>query len=154
MGYMESVSGLAPEAIRAGLSGRVYYDPALSALVTAEEYLSGNVRVKLDEARLYRGDEDMEANVKALESALPPDVPAEEISLELGATWVPAAVYEQFAYEVFQLPRSHRVEGSRDQISVAYSPEHIEQGQGVRRQGRPGVRHPRAQRPRPHGGVP
>ncbi|MFR8831997.1 MAG: DEAD/DEAH box helicase family protein, partial [Eggerthella lenta] len=118
-----SVSGLAPEAIRAGLSGRVYYDPALSALVTAEEYLSGNVRVKLDEARLYRGDEDMEANVKALESALPPDVPAEEISLELGATWVPAAVYEQFAYEVFQLPRSHRVEGSRDQISVAYSPE-------------------------------
>lgn len=123
MGYMESVSGLAPEAIRAGLSGRVYYDPALSALVTAEEYLSGNVRVKLDEARLYRGDEDMEANVKALESALPPDVPAEEISLELGATWVPAAVYEQFAYEVFQLPRSHRVEGSRDQISVAYSPE-------------------------------
>ena len=112
-----------PEAIRAGLSGRVYYDPALSALVTAEEYLSGNVRVKLDEARLYRGDEDMEANVKALESALPPDVPAEEISLELGATWVPAAVYEQFAYEVFQLPRSHRVEGSRDQISVAYSPE-------------------------------
>ena len=102
----------------------MYYDPALSALVTAEGVpFSGNVRVKLDERGSTRGDEDMEANVKALESALPPDVPAEEISLELGATWVPAAVYEQFAYEVFQLPRSHRVEGSRDQISVAYSPE-------------------------------
>lgn len=123
MGYMESVSGLAPEAIRAGLSGRVYYDPALSALVTAEEYLSGNVRVKLDEARLYRGDEDMEANVKALESALPPTSGRGDLPRAGGDVGYRPAVYEQFAYEVFQLPRSHRVEGSRDQISVAYSPE-------------------------------
>ena len=123
MGYMESVYGRAPEAILAELAGRVYYDPVQSALVTADEYLSGNVRVKLDEARAYRGDVDVTANIKALEEVLPADVPAEEIALELGATWVPAKVYEQFAYETFDLPLFHRVEGYREQISVTYSPE-------------------------------
>ena len=123
MAYMESVSGLAPDAILSGLAGRVYFDPALSSLVTADEYLSGNVRRKIAEARRYRGAEDMSANVRALEGVLPADIPAEEIVLELGATWVPPEVYERFAYEVFQLPAHHRVEGSREQISVTYSPE-------------------------------
>ena len=72
----------------------------------ADEYLSGNVREKLEWARrsaeLY--PEDYAANVQALEAVQPKDLTASEISVRLGATWLPEDVVSSFMYELFHTP--------------------------------------------------
>ena len=74
--------------------------------LTADEYLSGNVREKLQwakrSAELY--PDDYAPNVQALEAVQPADLTAAEISVRLGATWLPTDVAEQFIYEVFGTP--------------------------------------------------
>ena len=73
----------------------------------ADEYLSGNVREKLEWARrsaeLY--PEDYAENVRALEAVQPVDLTASEISVRLGATWLPPEIAEQFMFELFDTPR-------------------------------------------------
>ena len=70
-------------------------------LETAEQYLSGNVRAKLRDAEaLADGDADYKRNVEALRKVIPEDIPAEEIKVRLGATWVPDSVYSAFASEM------------------------------------------------------
>ena len=65
---------------------------------TAEQYLSGNVRAKLRDAQaLAEGDDTYLRNVKALEEVVPAYIPAEEIKVRVGATWVPDGVYSDFA---------------------------------------------------------
>jgi N12 class adenine-specific DNA methylase len=89
--------------------------------VTADEYLSGNVRTKLRLARTLaenRPDlaETLAPNISALEAALPPDLTAAEISVRLGATWLPENDVEQFMYELLQ-PSYY----ARERIKVHYS---------------------------------
>jgi len=90
--------------------------------VTADEYLSGNVRQKLREARVAaEADPTFEHNVRALEAAQPVDLDASEISVRLGATWVDKAYVQQFMYETFNTPiylQRH--------IQVEYSPHTAE----------------------------
>ena len=73
----------------------------------ADEYLSGNVREKLEWARrsaeLY--PEDYSENVRALEAVQPVDLTASEISVRLGATWLPPEIAEQFMFGLFDTPR-------------------------------------------------
>ena len=83
---------------RARLADRVFDLPDGSGLVTAEEYLSGNVRMKLRQAQAaltgtdqVPGDGRWQVNVDALTSVLPPDLGPAEIQAGLGAVWVPAA---------------------------------------------------------------
>lgn len=78
------------------LGTRIFYDPALEAHVTAEAYLSGNVREKLRLAREAAGNLDMEANIAALEEAQPADVSPGDIDPNLGAPWIPVAVIRDF----------------------------------------------------------
>lgn len=70
-------------------------------LEAAELYLAGNVRAKLRDAEaLAEGDSDYQRNVEALRQVIPADIPAEEIKVRLGATWVPDSVYSAFAGEM------------------------------------------------------
>ena len=74
---------------------------------TADEYLSGNVREKLATAKrsaaLY--PEDYTVNVQALEKVQPKDLTASEISVRLGATWIPPEIFQQFMFEFLDTPR-------------------------------------------------
>ena len=73
----------------------------------ADEYLSGNVREKLATAKrsaaLY--PEDYTVNVQALEKVQPKDLTASEISVRLGATWIPPEIFQQFMFEFLDTPR-------------------------------------------------
>jgi N12 class adenine-specific DNA methylase len=75
----------------------LFLDPGSDEYVLRDAYLSGNVRAKLNQA-MQAG---MMGNVRALEQVMPEDVPAHQISAKLGAPWVPTAVYEDFAKELF-----------------------------------------------------
>lgn len=70
-------------------------------LEAAELYLAGNVRAKLRDAEaMAEGDSDYQRNVEALRKVIPADIPADEIKVRLGATWVPDTVYSAFAGEM------------------------------------------------------
>lgn len=90
------------------LAGLVYFDPAQEAIVTAEEYLSGNVLRKLHEAeKAQRREEefgvpersftvDWSVNISDLNAVMPPFVPAEDIKAAVGSPWIPSWVYREF----------------------------------------------------------
>ncbi len=81
-------------------SERVFQD-VHGDLVIAEEYLSGNVRAKLEEVEeLLDVRPDLARNAQALRQALPPDIEMSEIAVEIGAAWIPASDYQQFAHDV------------------------------------------------------
>lgn len=87
--YMEQLYGKPSEDILKELAGVVFNDPK-AGYVTADEYLSGNVKKKLVEAReAVKRDPRMATNVEALERVQPKDVPAVDISVRLGSPWVP-----------------------------------------------------------------
>ncbi|HCE61486.1 MAG TPA: hypothetical protein DEQ85_00735, partial [Clostridiales bacterium] len=95
------------------------YKQADESWQPAQMYLSGNVRAKLKEARgLANIDPAYEANVKALEKVVPADIPAQDISVRPGATWIPPRVYADFAAEIL----GSRNSGWRSAIDVTYSP--------------------------------
>ena len=85
---------------------------------TADEYLSGNVRKKLREARrVAEKNPDFKINVEALEKAQPKDLDASEIEVRIGSTWVDKEVFQQFMYDTFETPYY-----MRRSIQVEYSP--------------------------------
>lgn len=88
------------------LAGLVYQDPATLEWEAAEEYLSGDVRAKLRDARAA-ADKDPErwaANVAALEEVQPDDLGPFEIAVQLGAPWIPASDVVEFIAETFAVP--------------------------------------------------
>jgi N12 class adenine-specific DNA methylase len=112
--YMSQLTGKSEEVLFSELEDVIFLDPDGSSeidsksYVTAEEYLSGNVRKKLEAAEAAQknvSDGRFDNNVKALSAALPPDLTAAEISVRLGATWLPPAVIEKFVYELLKTPR-------------------------------------------------
>lgn len=95
------------------------YKQADESWQPAQMYLSGNVRAKLKEARgLANIDPAYEVNVKALEKVVPADIPAQDISVRPGATWIPPRVYADFAAEIL----GSRNSGWKSAIDVTYSP--------------------------------
>lgn len=117
MAYMEQLTGKSEQEIFADLQGVIFLNPMHTSendghakYLTADEYLSGNVREKLDWARrsaeLY--PQDYAANVQALEAVQPVDLTASEISVRLGATWLPTGDVEDFMFELFSTPRYSR----------------------------------------------
>ena len=114
MDYMCQLSGKAEEEIYADLKGVIFLNPLYGygsstepKYLMADEYLSGNVREKLAVARksaeLY--PEDYTVNVEALEKVQPKDLTASEISVRLGATWLPPEIVEKFIFEFLETPR-------------------------------------------------
>ena len=83
------------------------YNPTARKFLTADEYLSGNIREKLEWARqaAAQNPDDYTVNVEALEAVLPPDLSASEISVRLGATWLPPETVQAFLFELLSTPR-------------------------------------------------
>ena len=88
---------------------------------TVDAYLSGDVKTKLEQARAAaKEDATLQRNVDALEAVQPKDIPFEDISIRMGARWIPAEVYTDFMYEQFGIPKYiHR--GNKS--GVEYLPE-------------------------------
>ena len=111
--FMAQLTDMGEETIVKELEGVIFLNigGAMTqdkTYVTADEYLSGNVREKLALAKAAQAtfpDGQYDVNVKALEAALPKDLTAAEISVRLGAAWLPEDVVQQFMYELLQTPR-------------------------------------------------
>ena len=84
------------EGLTKGDNPALFVDPATNGYVLADEYLSGNVRKKLSQAKAA----GMYGNVAALEKVIPEDIPSHEISGKIGAPWVSTDVYQDFATEI------------------------------------------------------
>ena len=124
LGFMFSLSGKPVEELTADLRGVIFHDPTLGPLedhagwVTADEYLSGNVRQKLRQAEAAAADNPAyQVNVEALQTAQPKDLDASEIEVRLGATWIDKSYIKQFMFETFDTPRYLRYS-----MDVQYSP--------------------------------
>ena len=115
--YMSNLTGTTEEQLIKELEGSIYKDPMLDKYVTADEYLSGNIREKLKIAQEFsKNNPEYEINVKALESVKIKDLSASEISVRLGATWIPTNYIEQFMFELLETPTYNRKD-----INVNYS---------------------------------
>ena len=111
MAYMEQLTGKTSEELAAELRGVIFRLPGpvpegeRPQYVTADEYLSGNVRRKLRQAqRAAEQDPAFAVNVEALTAAQPKDLDASEIEVRLGATWIDKEYIQQFMYETFDTP--------------------------------------------------
>ncbi len=111
MAYMEQLTGKTGEELAAELRGVIFHVPGQAEpdgrphYVTADEYLSGNVRRKLRQAqRAAEQDPAFTINVEALQAAQPKDLDASEIEVRLGATWIDKEYIQQFMYETFDTP--------------------------------------------------
>ena len=111
MSYMSRLSGKTKEELEGELQGVIFRVPGQLEqdgsphYVTADEYLSGNVRRKLRQAqRAAQQDPVYAVNVEALTAAQPKDLDASEIEVRLGATWIDKEYIQQFMYETFNTP--------------------------------------------------
>ena len=87
------------------LRGVIFQDPSDQSWKTADEYLSGNVRNKLQIARLAAANDPVfVVNVEALTKAQPKELEASEIDVRLGATWISPDIIQKFMNETFQIP--------------------------------------------------
>ena len=108
--YMSELTGISNEKIKEDLDGIIFKVPSVlneeqEKYVTADEYLSGNIREKLEVAKMSAAiDPKYQKNVEALEKAMPKELTASEIEVRLGATWIPVEIYQQFLYELLDTP--------------------------------------------------
>lgn len=101
--FMSKLSGLSENEIVRDLRGVIFKDPIINEWQTADEYLSGNVRQKLREAKSAAFDDPaFEINVSALTQAQPKDLEASDIEVRLGATWIDKEYIRQFMLETFK----------------------------------------------------
>ena len=116
MDYMQELTGKSESEIFDELKGVIFLNPLYNfgsettpKYLIADEYLSGNVREKLQIAKnSAKFNDDFNINVEALERVQPKDLTASEISVRLGATWLPTDVVEQFIYEFLGTPNYAR----------------------------------------------
>ncbi len=91
------------------LKNDIIMDPEKNAYVQIDEYLSGNIREKLAIARkAAETNADFEVNVAKLEKAMPKRLEATDISVRLGATWVPKHYFQEFMHELFETSESYK----------------------------------------------
>ena len=105
--YMAELLGTPEDfgRITGELRGVIFQDPSDQSWKTADEYLSGNVRNKLQIAKLAAAnDPTFAVNVEALTKAQPKELEASEIDVRLGATWISPDIIQKFMNETFQIP--------------------------------------------------
>lgn len=118
--YMEQLTGRPQEELIGDLRGVIFKVPNAepACYVTADEYLSGNVREKLTAARIAaKADPELSINMEALEKVIPKDLPASEIAVRLGTTWIPQEDIQQFVMELLT-PSSYAAQ----RLKVRYTP--------------------------------
>lgn len=113
--YMANLVGKEPKEIVENLKGVIYKNPMTGLYETQDEYLSGNVREKLAQAEeVAKTDSSYKENIEALKKVQPVDLVPEEITVNLGASWIPASDIKQFAAETVGV--------NSDYIDVIYLP--------------------------------
>ncbi len=120
LGYMARLTGRTQEEIVTELQGVIFRVPNTepARYVTADEYLSGDVREKLKIAEIAaKSDPALALNVEALKQVIPKDLSAAEISVRLGTTWIPEFDIQRFVMELLT-PSSH----AAGRIQVRYTP--------------------------------
>lgn len=118
--YMEQLTGKTQAELVQDLQGVIFKVPNCEPIsyVAADEYLSGNVRNKLTVADLAaKNDPELAVNVEALEKVIPKDLSAAEISVRLGATWIPQEDIQRFVMELLT-PSSY----AAGRLKVRYTP--------------------------------
>lgn len=99
--FMSELCSKSKEEIINDLRGVIFENPITREFENADEYLSGNVREKLRIAKEFADkDSKYDINVKSLEAVQPKDLKPSEISVQLGSTWIPVDIYQQFMYEL------------------------------------------------------
>jgi len=117
--YMSELSGKDEDTLIDELTGIIFKNPFSEEWETADAYLSGNVRNKLEAAETFAKNEPMYAvNVEALKRVQPRELDASEIEVRIGATWIEPRFIEDFMREVFETPE-HLL--NRDVIKIQYS---------------------------------
>ena len=106
--YMSKLTNKTQEELIKELENVIYKVPMEdNKYVTADEYLSGNVREKLKLAEaLVETQPELKINVDALKQVIPKDLTASEIGIKLGATWIPTEIIEKFIYELLDTPNT------------------------------------------------
>ncbi len=108
-GRMSELTGLTEKELQCALDDLVYLNPD-GGWETGDEYLSGNVRAKLNKAEAAAEiDHRYIRNVDALKAVQPPDLPWEEIYARLGASWIPAKYVERFVESLLNLPKCVKI---------------------------------------------
>lgn len=103
--FMATLSNKSQAEIIDNLLGVIFFDPELREWQSGDAYLSGNVRKKLEQAKIAcENDESYKFNVKALEKIQPKDLEASDIEIRLGATWISSDYITDFIREVFKTP--------------------------------------------------
>ena len=118
--FMEQLTGKTQEELIADLQGVIFRIPAAepARYVTADEYLSGNVRAKLVTAEAAaKNDPELAVNVEALKQIIPKDLSVAEISVRLGTTWIPQEDIQRFVVELLT-PSSYAM----GRLKVRYTP--------------------------------
>lgn len=119
LSYMAALTNKTEDEIIENLQGVVFHDPETNEWQTADAYLSGNVREKLNIAKAYvENDPDYRFNVDALEKVQPIELTASEIEVRIGATWIDSQYINDFMQEVFETPEYKLRKGN---INARYS---------------------------------
>ena len=118
--YMQQLCKIDKEEIISSLEGVIFRVPDYENSdnwVTADEYLSGNVREKLKVAEQFaKEDSSFNINVEKLKEVIPKDLTASEIGIKLGSTWIPPEIIRKFIFELLDTPSYNRWD-----IHVKYS---------------------------------
>lgn len=130
MEYMQELTGFSEEKILSELKGVVFENPIKKdengkpRLEASDEYLSGNIRTKLEYMKTFHADDSRYAhNIAALEAAMPPRIEAADIDVKLGSPCVKPEIIQQFMYETFNTPRYKQDFGLgyKDSVTVQYA---------------------------------
>ena len=117
--YMMELTGKTEEEVTEELTGVIFKNPLTDKWEPSDEYLSGNVREKLNIAKQFAENHpEYMVNVQALERVQPKDLDASEIEARLGATWISPDYITEFMAETFHTPRQHI---NYERIKVQYA---------------------------------
>ena len=123
--YMSQLTGFDKEKIISDLQGVIFKLPNTDTYAPADEYLSGNIRQKLETAQqaFNAGDTSLAVNITALKKSMPERLEASDIDVRLGSTWINPEYIRDFVYQLLNTPSFHRNQYSQSQfIDVQYSP--------------------------------
>ena len=130
--YMSQLCGKNEETMIEDLKGIIYQNPETKEWQTKDEYLSGNIKEKLIMAQHYaENDEKWQANVDALEKAMPKRVEASELEVKLGATWVDDRYYTEFLHEKLNAMSWQRLDVTYSEISNEFVVDGFRRGDAL-----------------------
>lgn len=119
LGYIADLTGINQQDVIKELDGLIFRNPENEQWETENEYLSGNVRAKLETAqKASNGNPSYTRNVAALEQVIPQDLSPQDIDVAFGAPWLPPEIIEQFVHETIEIEEQYK-----DSLSVHFYPE-------------------------------